>query len=246
MVEFYYDEYGIDNGSESVSEITRQQVFERDGTRCWLCEYSNQEVLNIAHQIEAVDEAELAIFKAEGTLPDTITDPSHKDNLFPLCINCHVKYDTGFPSWILIPDESTLQKYIDHEKENYEHRRYLISQAATTISTPKSLSRTLPIIDRSKVRYYPAIISPALSLRKFDFSRWPKVWLGEPTTVIHRVARRGLLQSTPLRPISSSLGPGKGWWQRGVPAIFPVLIGELFRLWARPTPTPNLTAPKGQ
>jgi len=99
--------------------------------------------------------------------------------------------------------------------------------------TSKSLLRTLPIIDRSKVRYYPAIISPSLPLERFNFSRWPKAWLGEPTTVIHRVARRGLLESTPVRPIS--LGPGRGW-QRGVPVVFQALIAELFRLWARPTP----------
>ena len=40
MVGFYYDDYGIDNGLESVSENTRNRVFERDGKRCWLCEDS--------------------------------------------------------------------------------------------------------------------------------------------------------------------------------------------------------------
>ena len=53
MVGFYYDEYGIDSGLESVSEKTPQQVFKRDGKRCWLRKESLQKGLDISHQIEA-------------------------------------------------------------------------------------------------------------------------------------------------------------------------------------------------
>ena len=178
--------------------------------------------LTLHIRFEAVEEEALTSFKDNGTLPATVTDPSHRDNLFPLCSSCHRAYDAGsLPSWILIPDVPTLEKYIRHEKENYDHR-YLISRA-TTVPPPESLLRTLPVIDslRSSVFYW------------FNSLRWPKVWLGEPTTVIHRVARRGLLESTPVRPIS--LGKGRGW-QRGVSAVFQVLVRELFRLWARPSP----------
>jgi hypothetical protein len=106
-------------------------------------------------------------------------------------------------------------------------------------SYTETLHRTFPIINRKEILYHPLIISESLSLRRFDNSSpWPKVWLGEPATVIHRVARRGLLESTTVWPIRVG-GRGRGWhWQRGVPAIFQELIGELFRLWARPTPNP--------
>jgi len=89
MVGFHYDDHGIDNGLESVSENTRERVFERDGERCLLCEESYQKGLDISHQIEAAEEEAFARFKTDGTLPDTVTDPSHKDNLFPLCSSCH-------------------------------------------------------------------------------------------------------------------------------------------------------------
>lgn len=44
------------------------------------------------------------------------SDPS---NLFTLCPNCHAGYDATFPDWVLIPDPKTLQKYIDHEKDDF-------------------------------------------------------------------------------------------------------------------------------
>ena len=110
-----------------------------DGRRCWLCEERHQKWLDICHQIDSADEEAFARLKAEGTLPESLTDTSHKDNLFPLCVCCHRSYDAGsFTDWILTPDESTLQKYIGHEKENYAYRQYLVSQA-TTMPTSKSL-----------------------------------------------------------------------------------------------------------
>lgn len=92
MVGFYYDNYGIDIGLESVSEDTRQQVLS-----------VLPKGLRIAHQIGVVEEA-FASFKVEGHYYQP------KDNLFPLCPSCHQAYDAGsFPGWVLIPDESTLQ-----------------------------------------------------------------------------------------------------------------------------------------
>ena len=238
MVGFSYDEYDVDDDLESVSDCTREQVFGRDGRKCWLCEETVEKNLDIAHQIGAADEEAFSIFKDNGTLP--VTDPSHSDNLFPLCTSCHRMYDAGgFPAWILVPDVTTLKKYIKHEKENYDYRSQLISVSpGSPTCTPDrdfKFSRTLPILDRSKILYHPLIISPSLPLDWFKHSQWPKVWLGEPTTVIHRVARRGLLESTPIQPISLGKAPGRGW-QRGVPIMFQILIGQLIRLWARPTP----------
>lgn len=231
------DDYCIDDGSESVSELTRQKVFERDGERCWMCESKIRKILNIAHQIPAVEVEAFKNFKSDGTLPATLTNLSHADNLFPLCSNCHNLYDIGaFPDWIMMPDIATIEKYITHEKQNYDSRLLLATQSTTSES---NLRRTLPIINRTKVLYHPAIISPNLPLNTFKFSRWPKNWLGEPTTVIHRVARRGLLESSPVQPIFVGRGNLKVGWQRGVPTAFQLLIGELFRLWARPTPVTN-------
>jgi hypothetical protein len=221
----------IDNGSE-LPDYIRRKVFQRDGEICWFCGTSY--MLDISHQIDAVEEEAFARFQDNGTLPGMMS-LSHEDNLFPLCRNCQARYDAGFPDWIIIPDVTTLKKYIRHEEENYDYRRNLISQATTVPTDSESLLRTLPIINRSKILYHPLIISSLLPSHTFNYNscRWPKVWLGEPTTVIHRVARRGLLESTPVEPIT--LGKGRKW-QRGVPAVFQLLVGTLVRLWARPTP----------
>ena len=131
-----------------------------------------------------------------------------------------------------------LETYIEHEKENFEYRCDLRSDSpeTTTESYLTALHRTLPIINREKILYHPLIISKLLSLRQFDnSSHWPKVWLGEPTTVIHRVARRGLLESTIVQTITLGCQARRWRWQRGVPAVFQKLVWELFRLWARPS-----------
>lgn len=77
----------IDNGLESVSERTRQRVFQRDEKRCWLCEEIFEKGLYVAHQVGA-EEVAFASFKDNGTILNTVTDPS-RDNLFPLCSSRH-------------------------------------------------------------------------------------------------------------------------------------------------------------
>jgi hypothetical protein len=56
-------------------------------------------------------------------------------------------------------------------------------------------------------------------------THWPKPWLGEPTTIIHRASNHGLFGSS--NPIQSiRLGRGR-MWQTGVPEILRVLVAEL-------------------
>ena len=223
-----------DEFTESVSDTTREHVFERDGHACWLCKHET--TLHIAHQIDAAASRRFSVFQDNGTIPSKVTDPSHIDNLFPLCPNCHGGYDAVFPEWILIPDTETLQKYIDHEKIDYEERLF-VSQNPSIGSVPL---RSLPFINRHDVLYHPLIISQKyqdfLGSDRRHPPQWPKRWLGEPTTTIHRAARRGLFESTPTQLIQlpGRCGrPGRAW-QTGVPEIFWVLVGELIRLWARP------------
>ena len=169
-------------------------------------------------------------FHDYGTIPSTVTDPSHHDNLIPLCPNCHAAYDAAFPEWILVPDEKTLQEYINHEKMDYEQR------CTASITPPRSL----PILDRRKILYHPFIITH----KYHEFlgpqsnpPKWPKSWLGEPTTVIHR-ALRGVFESTPVQQFSfPGRGRGRGKWQTGVPEIFRLLINELVNLWSRQPPS---------
>ena len=210
---------------EDITESTHDLVFDRDGYACWLCGDTTTSI-NIAHQIQAAASRHpFPLFKANGTI--AIPDLSHPDNLLPLCPTCHSEYDLTFPEWIMVPDADTLKQYLEHEKEDYDHRLHV------SLTSQICLPRTLPSIDRMKVFYHPAILSTYVNLQKYK-SEWPKHWLGEPTTVIHRAAWCGLLDSTPIQPIQ--LGLGNRTWHRGVQPIFQTLIGELIRLWARPAP----------
>lgn len=211
---------------ESVSEHTPELVLERDGENCWLC--GSGIAIQISHQIDPAAIRPFAQFRANETIPAFVSSPSHVDNLFPLCSNCRTGYDLTFPDWVLVPDTETLNKYINHEKQNYEERyqRYLLSPSPFPISP-----RTLPPLDRNKIFYHPLFTTEESA--KFYLNgdtNWPKRWLGEPTTTIHWAARHDLFDSTPIRPIS--LGNGRQW-QTGVPDIFRKLIEELTRLWAR-------------
>lgn len=212
-----------DDSESGVSDYTREAVLERDNQECWLCENKAPTVLQVCHQIDSAASDAFTQFQLNGTIPSSVNNSAHRDNLITLCSNCHLHYDAAFPDWIFFPDIPTIERYIQHEIQDYE-ARLLISKNPSR----KIPARSLPTINRSTVLYYPAFLA---SYMPRHGSKWPKNWLGEPTTVIHRVARRGLLESTPVR---SPLG-NKGW-QRGVPAIFQMLIEELIRLWARPPP----------
>jgi hypothetical protein len=212
----------------SVTKATRELVFARDGYECWLCGdvSPTNGTINITHQIHAAaSNHPFPLFKANGTI--AIPNLSHQDNLFPLCTSCYTGYNLEFPEWIITPDTDTLNKYLEHEEEEYDHR-LLVSQTSRT-----SLPRTLPSIDRTKVFYHPAILSPNLQLQRFDVSKWPKHWLGDPTTVIHRAAWHGLFDSNPIAPIRVGR---KSVWKRGVQPVFQDQVAKLVRLWARPVP----------
>ena len=191
--------------TESVPENICEQVFERDGHRCWLCYHES--TLHIAHQIDAAAFHPFYQFRANGlgTIPSSITNLAHPDNLFPFCANCHEGYDAAFPDWVLIPDKNTLQKYIDHEN-NYQ-QRYLISQKSPSSVPPRSL----PNIDRSEILYHPLIITQITTKCYLSGDKnWPRHWLGEPTTTIHRAAHRGLFNSTSIHPMRLGHASGKG------------------------------------
>ena len=130
-----------------------------------------------------------------------------------LCVYCHEGYDAAFSDWVLIPDKETLRTYIDHEKNDYE-QRYLVSKKSCSVPP-----RCLPFIVRNKILYHPLIITQPTVVRNYlrGDTHWPKRWLGEPTTVIHRAVCHGLFNSNPIQPLR--LGRGR-MWQIGVPEIF--------------------------
>ena len=216
-----------DDDSTELEDCIRAKVFERDGHVCWLCNNKEEVQLEVAHQIDSAAIDRFSEYKANGTIPPTVTNPDHPDNSIPLCANCHLSYDAKSPGWVLIPDAETLQKFIDHEKIDYEIRKS--ESLSATVHRPRSL----PSIDRSTILYHPLIITKNYTTFTAHQPRWPKRWMGEPTTVIHRAARCGLFESTPTRSFNlPGRGPGRAW-QTGVPGIFQVLVGQLIRLWAR-------------
>lgn len=87
--------------------------------------------------------------------------------------------------------------------------------------------------------YHPLIISHDYgAFTRYSSLKWPKNWMGEPTTVILR-ASRGMLAPTPVQqfPIAGrGRGPASGKSQTGIPDIFRLLVTELISLWARPPP----------
>lgn len=119
----------------------------------------------------------------------------------------------------------TLNRYLEHEEKDYNHRLHV------SLSSQNSLPRTLPSIDRMKVSYHPAILSTQYRFGP-EALQWPKHWLGEPTTVIHRAAWRGLLHSNPIEPVRL----GDRNFQRGIDPILQRKIVDFIRLWARAAP----------
>ena len=220
---------GLDN-ADSITDTCElaKLVYECGGNKCWLCGDTSFAVGIVHHIHPKAWRSPFPAYLANGLIPKHF-DLSHPDNLIPLCRSCQTSYDADFPEWILVPDTDTLKKYIEHEKKDYD-LRFLISQSSTNSVPP----RTLPLIDRTQVTYYPLFLSPHLHLPRFEFDHWPKNWLGEPTAVIHRATWRGLLNPSPIQPIRLPVGPRM--WQRGVPAIFQILVVELVRLWTRPVP----------
>ena len=120
-------------------------------------------------------------FRENATIPSLTANPSHPENLFPLCVYCHEGYDAAFSDWVLIPDsKETLHTYIDHEKNDYE-QRYLVSQKSCSVPP-----RSLPFIVRNKILYHPLIITQPTVVRNYlrGDTHWPKRRLGEPTTLL--------------------------------------------------------------
>ena len=154
---------------------------------------------------------------------DNITNQIAQRQFIPAL---HRAYDAAFPSWILTPDESTLQKYIQHEKTwiNYQ---YLISQAATICIPPRSLLvdhsfKPFPSLIGLKqdwsplLLYQSTIISPSLPLQRFDFP------VGQRLGLVNNDCNSSCSSrwSTPVRPIFL----GSRGWQRGVPVVFQALV----------------------
>ena len=218
------------DSTETVIERTCEEVYQRDGSKCWLC--NRLDPIQITYHIneEALDT--FSMCTDNGTIPSFVDSLEHPDNLFPLCYNCQARYDKVFPDWLLIPDEVTLRKYIEHEKLDFEKR--LVSQKFRYGPLPRSL----PLITRSEILYHPLIITQPFtkSLSYYGRVAWPKCWLGEPTMTIHRAARCGLFESNPIRPIRLRHNSHITKWQTGVPEVFQLLVGELTRLWARKLP----------
>jgi hypothetical protein len=213
---------------EDITESIRDAVFDRDGESCWLCGDETTGV-NISHQIHAAAfRHPFSSFKANGTIG--IPDLSHPDNLIPLCGSCHIAYDMPFPEWIMVPDADTLRQFIDHELNDYERRQ---SPQAGSL---QGQGRTLPDIDRKKVLYHPVVLYDKFNTTKKIATDRPIHWQGDPTTVIHRSAWHGLLDSNPIQPIHLGMGATSRTFHRGIQPIFPSLIGKLIRLWARPVP----------
>ena len=155
-------------------------------------------------------------FRENATIPSLTANPSHPENLFPLCVYCHEGYFfwLGSHTWC----KETLHTYIDHEKNLYE-QRYLVSQKSRSVPP-----RSLPFIVRNK---FSAITQPTV-VRNYlpGDTHWPKRWLGEPATVIHRAAVcHGLFQFQPYP--TSSLGTwqnvANNWCSR---YFFGTLVGE--------------------
>ena len=204
--EFADSDYALMDYSETysefddISEQLSEKVFERDGRKWWLCN-SEVDLVHIMRQID--DLTAFSRFRENATIPFLTANPSHPENLFPFCVYCHEGYDAAFSDWVLIPDsKETLRTYIDHEKNDYE-QRYLVSQKSCSVRRPEQNS--LPSSDHN----------PANSSKKL-FTHWPKRWLGEPTTIIHRAVCHGLFNSNPIQPLR--LGRGR-MWQIGVPDI---------------------------
>ena len=155
-----------------VSPSTYDRVLERDGECCWLCSNEPHNIMADVHVAQLIDTTSNQWFtqcQQNGPIPTTNVD--HQDNLVPLCPSCHSSFDdAGFPGMDFRPwHKKTIQKYIDHEKSDYE-QRLLLSTPNSPV--PRSLSnnwsehRSLPSLDTHSPSLPPYTSSPLSTVAK--------------------------------------------------------------------------------
>ena len=163
-------------------------------------------------------------------LPPTLA-LNHADNLITLCGNCHAAYDSEYPAWIMVPTTNILNRYIQHERDNYEYR---VAAAAVGQIVPRSL----PGIDKNNVAYHRFVLDPVWGVGH-PINQHVKNWAGEPTAVIFK-ALRGLAQ--PCTPITRSRMDGTGEVRIEMGESIRTKNMTLVRLWSRPAPVVTATS----
>jgi hypothetical protein len=87
----------MDTSEETLSDLTCEAVYQRDGMKCWMCEDPRH--TKITHLINAEALNTFDMYQDNGTIPKYIDDPSHPDGLLPLCYNYLAGYDKEFPDY---------------------------------------------------------------------------------------------------------------------------------------------------
>ncbi|KAF8460087.1 hypothetical protein BDZ91DRAFT_799151 [Kalaharituber pfeilii] len=212
--------------ASTVSSSTRNFVVQREGERCWLCGGGPAGILQAAHQLWESREEWFQEYKENNIVPDRLSSLAHPENLIALCPSCHVGYDTDESFWLMIPTVDTLDRYIQHERNDYLRRHRAGNRG---VSEP----RTLPDVDTGAVKYQPYILLPAFAELNFLApSTWPKLWPGEPTTAILK-AKRGLFQ--PCKPQRVHTRANEDL-TTGVPPEIRIKVCRLVCLWSLPDP----------
>ncbi|KAF8453074.1 hypothetical protein BDZ91DRAFT_809119 [Kalaharituber pfeilii] len=210
-------------------QTTRAFVLERDGNCCWLCGVGGDvlAILECAYHISAARiERVVPIFQIHGRHSPSLTHLAHANNLITLCSVCHAAYDSQLPYWCMVPTEATLERYIEHEQEDYDAR---VQAAEQGIRQPRSL----PALGAEPVQYQALVMHPPFGrVRGLSSSQWPKLWYGEPTAVIIK-AVGALLQPCQREVIAT--GPGKELLV-GVPTSIDSDVCELVAVWSRQDP----------
>ena len=151
---------------------------------------------------------------------------AHEDNLIALCPTCHAAYNAEYPYWIMVPTIATLNRYVQHERQDYQNRAAAAAQGEV-------IPRTLPDIVKEEVEYHRFLFSPGWAS---SHCRHPhagvKTWGGEPTTAVFK-AIRALAQ--PCEVVTCSVGRGSSV-QVGVMESVRSKVMELVRAWSQPPP----------
>lgn len=171
---------------------------------------------------------QFAYYSSLGLLSPSLTYLDHPDNLIILCGVCHPSYDSDHPYWVMVPDSATLSRYIQHERADYNSRARAARRGIYQ-------DRTLPVVDRTLIRYHPCILDPLMVpglSATVRIAEWPKMWLGDPIAALIKAAA-GLCQ--PSKRFTATHATMENI-TLGVPPTLKRKSCQLLDLWCRKDP----------
>ena len=166
------------------------------------------------------------LYRQMNIIPGNIVSLRHPANLILLCGVCHPAFDHSPPYWIMLPTTQTIQRFINHECQDYSARA---RAGRRGIFQPRSL----PQVDCNSIRYQVYILNRRFAENGLlETISAPRPWLGHPVPAIIK-GSEGVI--TPSQRVTVRSGLGQNI-DIGVPNLVRNKIVQLMNIWDRPDP----------